>query len=62
MKVWKVINIHCEREDEELEEWLNKLEAEDKKIKKILRIGKFDYKIIYTEEDITDEARSEEEC
>ena len=50
MKVWKVINLYCA--DEELEEWLNRFEAEGKKIKEIMYVGKFDYKIIYTVENI----------
>lgn len=53
MKVWKVINLYCA--DEELEEWLNRFEAEGKKIKEIMYIGKFDYKIIYTVEDLIEE-------
>lgn len=53
MKVWKVINLYCG--DEELEYWLNIYEAEGKKIKEIMYIGKFEYKIIYTEEDTVEE-------
>jgi hypothetical protein len=53
MKVWKVINLYCA--DEELEEWLNQFEAEGKKIKEIMCVGKFDYKIIYTVENIVEE-------
>ena len=50
MKVWKVVNLSGV--DEELEEQLNQLEAEGKHVKEIISVGKFDYKIIYTVEDI----------
>lgn len=53
MKIWKVINLCCA--DEELEEWLNQFEAEGKKIKEIICVDKFNYKILYTEEDMTEE-------
>jgi hypothetical protein len=53
MKVWKVFNLYCA--DEELEEWLNQFEAEGKRIKEIIGVGKFDYKIIYTVEDLIEE-------
>lgn len=49
MKAWKILNLYCS--DEELEDWLNQLEREGKKIKEILIEDKFTYKIIYTMED-----------
>ncbi len=57
MKVWKVINLYCG--DEELEYWLNIYETEGKKIKEIMYIGKFEYKIIYTEKDTVEEANND---
>lgn len=52
MKAWKVLNLYCA--DEELEDWLNDLEAEEKQIKEIMYVDKFTYKIIYTVEDINE--------
>jgi hypothetical protein len=53
MRVWKVFSLYCS--DEELESWLNQFEAEGKRIKEVLCIDKFDYKIIYTVEDIEED-------
>ena len=52
MKVWKVISIKGNEVD--LENKLNSLEEEGVKIKEVLYIDKFEYnyKIIYTVEDI----------
>ena len=57
MKVWKVISI--EGNEVDLENKLNYLEEEGAKIKDILYIDKFNYKIIYTEEDTVEEATND---
>ena len=54
MRVWKVLDLYCT--DEELEKRLNQLETEGKHLKEIIGVGKSHYKIIYTVEDLTEEA------
>ena len=54
MRVWKVLDLYCT--DEELEKQLNQLETEGKHIKEIIGVGKSHYKIIYTVEDLIEEA------
>ena len=54
MRVWKVLDLYCT--DEELEKQLNQLETEGKHLKEIIGVGKSHYKIIYTVEDLTEEA------
>ena len=54
MRVWKVLDLYCT--DEELEKQLNQFEAEGKQLKEIISVGKSHYKIIYTVEDLTEEA------
>ena len=50
MKVWKVTDLYGSTED--LEWKLNNLEADGAVLKEIIYIEKFNYQIVYTEEDI----------
>ena len=50
MKTWNVMNVIGD--DETLEKHLNMLEKDGYKVKQVLLVNTYEYKIIYTSEDI----------
>lgn len=50
MKTWNVMNVIGD--DETLEKHLNMLEKDGYKVKQVLLVNTYEYKIIYTSEDV----------